>query len=186
MTNLTVITPPAEEPVSLASAKAFLRLGHNGEDALVSDLIASARARIEQESGQALVTQVMRVAWTAWPLALSGRGVALPRRPATALVSVLLVDPDGTLDEQTERFRLDCGRLTLRPWSWCPIIEPGGSVQVTFEAGFGAADDVPEDLKEACLRLVAALYSRRGAEADSQGLPDAVQSILNARREVRL
>lgn len=186
MTNLTVITPPAEEPVSLASAKAFLRLGHDGEDALVSNLIASARARIEQESGLALVTQVMRLAWTAWPLSLSGRGVALPRRPAIALDSVFLVGPDGTLDEQTERFALDCGRLRLRPWSWCPIIEKGGSVQVTFEAGFGAADEVPEDLKEACLRLVAALYSTRGSGTDGQGLPDAVQAILNARREVRL
>lgn len=190
MTNVTVITPPAQEPVSLASAKAFLRLGHNGEDELVSDLIASARARIEQESGLALVTQELRLAWSAWPLSLSGRGVALSRRPVTALVSVLLVDPDGTLTDQTERFRLDCGRLMLRPWSWCPIIALGGSVQVTFEAGFGTADEVPEDLKEACLRLVGALYASRGSATASftvgSALPDAVQSILNARREVRL
>lgn len=187
MTNLTVITPPAQEPVSLAAAKAFLRLGHDGEDALIADLIASARTRIEQESGLSLVSQVVRVAWTAWPVSLSGRGVALPRRPAKVLVSVLLVEPDGTLIDHSERFRLDCGRLLLRPWSWCPIIARGGSAQITFETGYGSPEEVPDDLKEACLRMVAALYaSRGGAGASETGLPEAVQTILNARREVRL
>jgi uncharacterized phiE125 gp8 family phage protein len=47
MTNLTVISPPAGEAVSLSQAKAFLRIGHDGEDALVSDLIGQATVRVE-------------------------------------------------------------------------------------------------------------------------------------------
>ena len=190
MTKLTVITPPAEEPVSLASAKAFLRIGHDGEDPLIAELIASARARIEQESGLALVKQGFRQAWFRWPASLGGRGVFLPRRPVTPLVSVLVMDAADTFTDYTDRFRLDCGRLMLRPWSRAPGILTDGSAQITFEAGFGAAADVPEDLQEACLRLVSALYAARRTEAgvrsSTGGLPDQVQSILNARREVRL
>ena len=34
--TLTVLTPPGEEALPLAEAKAFLRIGHDGEDALVA------------------------------------------------------------------------------------------------------------------------------------------------------
>lgn len=184
MTELTVISPPAEEPVSLAAAKAFLRVGHDGEDALISDLIASGRARIEQESGIALVQQTLRVTWTRWSSTLAGRGVRLPRRPVRALVAVHIMEADETLTDQTERFRLDCGRLMLRPWSQCPPLTPGAKAHISFEAGYGTAEEVPDDLKEACLRLTSALYANRsGALA---ALPDTVQTILSARREVRL
>lgn len=190
MTNLTVITPPAEEPVSLTSAKTFLRIGHDGEDDLVSQLIQAARERIEQAAGLALVSQQIRVDWTSWPATLTGRGVPLPRRPVISLASVTLIDADGGWSSETDRFQLACGRLILRPWSLAPGIAAGGRAEVTFDAGFGTADEVPGDLKEACLRLVAALYALRtpGAfERSSAGpLPDEVQTILNARREVRL
>lgn len=190
MTNLTVITPPAEEPVTLAAAKDFLRIGHDGEDDLVTRLIQSARARIEQEAGLALITQTLRVEWFAWPSTLAGRGAILPRRPVTSVTSVESINPAGDETDHTNRFRLDCGRLGLRPWSQQPAIETGGSVAVTYEAGFGAGSDVPEDLKEAILRLVGSLYAARAPSAFEFGpggaLPAEVRAILEARREVRL
>lgn len=41
-------------PVTLAEAKAFLRVGHDSEDGLFQTLIEAAQARIEGEVDQAL------------------------------------------------------------------------------------------------------------------------------------
>lgn len=49
--------------MTLAAAKDFLRIGHEGEDELVVRLLQSARARIEQAAGLALVEQTLRVEW---------------------------------------------------------------------------------------------------------------------------
>ncbi len=165
--------------MTLAVAKDYLRIGHEGEDDLVM-----------QEAAFALVEQELQVSWARWPASLAGRGVLLPRRPATSLVSVQTINADESGTDHTDRFRLECGRLGLRPWSLAPGIETGGRIELVFKAGFGSADDVPEDLKEAVLRLVAASYGARAATGIStnveSGLPIEVQSILDARREVRL
>lgn len=40
------------DPVGLAEAKAFLRIAHEGEDALIQRLIATATERLEKELGR--------------------------------------------------------------------------------------------------------------------------------------
>jgi uncharacterized phiE125 gp8 family phage protein len=190
MTNLTVISPPGAEPVSLASAKAFLRIGHGGEDGLVSDLIASARARVEQAGGLALVSRAVQATWLRWPAGIEGRGVSVPIGPVTELSSVQVIDAEGVAVDHTGRFRLDCGRVCLRPWSMVPAVPEGGRVEVVFEAGFGDAADVPADLIEAVMLTLRETYEARDLSArrgrDEGPLPERAEAILQARRGVRL
>lgn len=190
MTNLTVISPPGAEPVSLASAKAFLRIGHEGEDALVADLIASARARVEQASGLALVTRDVRSTWSRWPAGIAGRGILLPIGPITELIRVRVIDTDGGAVDHTGRFRLDCGRACLRPWSMVPAVPDGGRVEIEFEAGFGEAAEVPADLIEAVMLTLQETYEARGISSrrnrDEGPLPERAEAILQARRGVRI
>ena len=53
---------PALEPVTLAEAKAHMRLGHDSEDALIAGLIRAARDEVERTTGTALIDQDWRLA----------------------------------------------------------------------------------------------------------------------------
>ena len=182
MSNLTVITPPAEAALSLAAAKDYLRIGHDGEDGLVSALIPAAVARLESVGGLALVTQTLKRSWDAWPAGMTRNGACLLPAPATALVAVEIVGLEGGRETVTTRFVLEGGRLKLKPFTALPAIPLGGRVDVTFVAGYGDAADVPADLVQALTRLVLVAY-QRGENAD---LPEDVTAILNTRAEVRL
>ncbi len=190
MTKLTVISPAAEAPLSLDAAKAFLRVGDAAEDSFIADLLQSACKRLEQVAGLALVTQTVRLTWTGWPSSLQGRGARLPIAPVRDVLSVTVTDADGAATLYGDRFQLLCGRLCLRPWSMLPPAPSGGRIEIDLEVGFGAATDLPGDLREALLHLIAAMYAARTPEAFELsirgGLPDSVQAILNARKEVRL
>jgi uncharacterized phiE125 gp8 family phage protein len=182
MTSLTVLHTPEAEPLSLAGARDFLRIGAGDEDALLADLIRSARAEVESASGLALVTRTLRRRWAEWPHGLIRGGVRLRPAPARALMAVSRIDAAGADDSVTERFRLEGGRLRLRPDMALPVIPLGGAVHVDFEAGFGPPDAVPEDLIQAVRLTLLAAYQR----GQAGGLPEAAAALVAARREVRL
>jgi hypothetical protein len=155
----TLIAPPGEEPVTLAEAKAFCRIDGDGDDALVSALIAAARLQVESLSGRALVTQTWRLTLEDVP----GLVVPLPVIPAIALVDA----PDGaTL----------VGDAVL-------LAEPAATLTLDYTAGYGDAAAVPADLKQALLLLVAYWFEYR----DSVSAPPAsVERLLAGYRRVRL
>ncbi len=181
--TLTVITPPDGEALSLSAAKDYLRIGTDGEDALVTALIASARARLEAASGLALVTRTLKQTWEGWPSGVTRGGAWLGAGPVPALVSVNVVDAEDVAELVTGRFRVRCGRLELRPWNALPLVPDGGRTEAVFEAGYGAAGQVPEDLVLALKLLVLEAYRRGAAGSD---LPEEVNAIVSARRGVRL
>jgi len=134
----TLIAPPGEEPVTLAEAKAFCRIDGSDEDALVNALIAAARLQVESLTGRALITQTWRLT-----MACAPRLVELPVIPVAALVAA----PDGAVLQ---------GDAVL-------LVEPVDELTVDYTAGYGAAADVPGDLKQAVLTLVAYWYENRDA-----------------------
>jgi gp6-like head-tail connector protein len=153
MTSL-LIAGPGEEPVSLAEAKAWCRLDSTDEDDLVSALIAAARLQVESETRRALVTQ-------SWRLTLDcprGRLIVLPVAPVSEITSATADDADIEVTLQGDA-----------------VLLPGDGYQeliVDYTAGYGAASDVPADLKQAVLALVGHWYANRdlGAAAAPAGL----------------
>lgn len=181
----TVLVPPDGEPVSLSSVKDYLRIGHEGEDALVLDLIASARARLEAELELALVSRTVRLAFVAWPSELTGRGIVVRPRPLIALGAVRIVG-GNTETDVTDGFMFSGEWLCRKPWTGLPPLQPDTHIEVDFEAGFGDAGAVPDDLKLAVKMLAAQGYQLRNGEGDEDVFPREVDDLLTPYRGVRL
>ena len=65
--GLRVTTPPADEPVSLADARAHLRVDGTDEDALIGGLIVAAREYAEGFTGRRFVTTDMELTLEQFP-----------------------------------------------------------------------------------------------------------------------
>ena len=196
---LILTAAPAVEPVSLADAKAFLRVGHVDEDPLISDLIASARQQIEALTGLALITQSWRETLDAWPhrrLSACSQAVRLMRRPLISVDALRLYDRSGeaTLIDPAE-YRIEPGEpgrlIAILPFSLPQPERRAGGIEIDFTAGFGAApDDSPAALRDAILQLVAARYAgaerAESARRGAAGLPDTVAELISPWRRFAL
>jgi len=60
--SLQLLSPPAIEPVTLSDAKLHLKVDVADDDALITRLLAAARARAEWHTGRAFITQ----SWIQW------------------------------------------------------------------------------------------------------------------------
>lgn len=158
-----LVRPPAVEPVSLAEAKAHVRLDHDAEDDLVAALIPAARGLVEHRTRRALIDQGWRIALDRWPRRTP---VRLSPGPVTSVDAVTVFDGDGTphvlaADETT--VDLAGGRLLPGPTARRPGRSLNG-VEIDFSCGYGeTADAVPEPLRQAILLLVGHWFEVREA-----------------------
>lgn len=183
-----LLAGPAEEPVSLAEAKAFLRIDGTAEDGLVTTLVAAARVHVESVTARALLQQSWRLVLDAWP---AGRAMLLPVGPATALLAVRLFDEDDDEHELAlDGFGLEAGiALRLPAAPDLPGLRERFAVEVDYVAGAAEVADVPADLKHAMLALVSHWYEHRDAVmAAGTGavVPDGFDRLVAAHRQVRL
>lgn len=172
-----LLTAPAAEPVTLAEAKAFLRLEHDDEDALVSSLVAAARAEIETLTRRVLVAQRWRLDAAVPP---DGSPILLRPRPVREVEAVRVRRPDGTvetLDEETWSFDWAGERLLLR----APVAAP--RVEIDLACGYGEPEEAPEPLRLAVRRLVADGFERRSG---ADGPPADVFALFAPYRDLRL
>ncbi|MCB1491901.1 MAG: head-tail connector protein [Rhodobiaceae bacterium] len=183
--------PPAVEPVTLADAKAHLRIDDTAEDAYVQALIVSARVRVEVETRRALVTQSWTQTLDRWP---DDAVVALQIAPVQSVTTVTVRDENGVAQTVSSGlYDLDGEsnppRLVVNQPVDSPATLPAG-IAITFVAGYGdAADDVPADIRQAMLLLIADWFEHRDPlYGSSQGarLPAAAEAILGPYRMVHL
>ena len=169
-----MIDPPAIEPVDVALAKAWLRVDHDAEDALITALIETARRSVEAATGRCLV----ETGWTySLRNAFAAPTIVLPKSPVLAVASIAYVDlaeEDQTVDQFVIAEGLD-GVTSLRPTSaagWWPSAAPDSLVTVTFTAGYvtaAAVADLPAELKTAVLMTMADLYENRQSAVYGSG-----------------
>jgi uncharacterized phiE125 gp8 family phage protein len=188
---LVMTAAPAAEPISLAEAKAHLRIDTDDEDALISSLIAAARLLVERTLGLALVTQSWSYFLDAWP----ERGcIALPLTPVPAVSAVRVHAEDGgTTVLDADGYAVDVlsapARIVLTSALPSVATRPFNGFEVAFTAGYGDAGDVPQPIRQALLLLVAHWFEGRApVELGSgpQEIPAIAAGLLQPYRRVRL
>ncbi|MEJ1157997.1 head-tail connector protein [Prosthecomicrobium sp. N25] len=177
--TVALITPPAAEPVTLAEAKAHLRVDVADDDAAIAALVAAARRHVESLTGLKLIDQVWRLYRDGWP---ADGLVPIPLFPVSAIGPVVVYDAAGTpATLAPAAYRLDTRsrppRLRLEAGAAGPGIGLNG-IEIDVTAGFGAsAAAVPAGLRQAVLMLTARWYEDRDGAALGVVAPEAADRL---------
>lgn len=189
---LVMTSPPAAEPVTVADAKAHLRIDTDAEDTLIASLVLTSRLHIETALSLALITQSWTLLRDRWP---SAGHVDLPLAPLRSVGEVRVKTANGDASVVPEQsYLID---LASRPprlvWNNCAPPLPGlaaNGIEIELTAGFGdTADSVPAPLKRAILMLTAHWYEHRDPQEIGRAgarIPDAVSDLINPFRTIRL
>lgn len=175
-------TPAAvvTEPVSLETAKAFLRVDGTQDDAVISLLISAAREKGESISRLAFLTQTVELVLDAWPEDLTLR---LRRAPLQSVTSVTYLEKEGVQATWTD-YQVDArsavGTVTFGSVPSATLY-PTGAIKITYVAGYGdTATSVPSNLQMALLMLIAYWYENR----ESQDVPKNIRDMFISARLV--
>lgn len=162
--EISVLTPPAVEPVTLVEAKGYMRVTSSSEDSLIDQLVTAARRRVEEATGYAIGEQTRRLVVDRWP---SSGALPVPAPPLVSVETVKVAQADGTYATLVEGTDYDVvlgepGAICLR--GSVPVFgDRPNSVQVVFTCGFGAEGSLPlpETLAVAIKSLALHMYDHR-------------------------
>lgn len=190
MRRVTVVTPPAVEPVTVADAR--LALGQAaGADAPVLALhIVTARELAERFTGRAFITTTLCLHLDAFPASSPlewwdgvrdgvmperQASITLARPPVQTVTSITYTDSAGTARTvDSDHYYLVGDRVILTPGNAWPTGARTGTVQVTYTAGYGADPSlVPGAIRSAIIAHVRDVMERPNASVSSESVDNA-------------
>lgn len=181
--RLVLKTAPASEPLSTAEVKLYSRVGHAAEDTVIAGWITAARIEAENFQKKSYITQTRYAIFDDWPNEVQ----ELPLGPLQSVTSIKYYDVDDseTVFADTNYYvdtLSEVGRVALNDgvdWPTGTELRPINSVVIEYVTGFGAADDVPENVKNAICVYCAYMYENREGELP---IPDAFYDLLRPER----
>ena len=163
-TRCAELAQPVSEPVSLAEAKAHLRVTASDENDLITALIVAARQYCENLSGRTLAPRNFLQTMDRFPD--GGGDITLRRSPVTAVAHVYYysLETTNTLMALNTDYRLDLQqipariRLPLGTTLWKNAYITDDAVRITYTAGAASA---PTAAKQTILLLVGHWFENR-------------------------
>lgn len=182
--GISVVTGPSTEPVTLAEAKAHLRVAISDDDGLIAGYILAARQYVEGQIHRPIVSRMCDYTIDRrWPYRDDGgvwrTWIDLPLPPLRAVRSITYVDTSGaTQTLATNQYTV----MTNRPRgavvpaydaTWPDVRDQVEAITVRFIAGYTGFTDVttspnvtvsgpgiPDDLRTAILMHIEMLHDR--------------------------
>jgi uncharacterized phiE125 gp8 family phage protein len=163
-----IITAATTEPISLAEARAHLRIEPFGspethpDDSYVSALITVAREWCEQYTGRALASQTIEMALDDFP----EDAIELPLTPVTSITSVKYIDEDGI--EQTlsntyyglDDYSKPNWLLLKSGFNWPDTNGGANNIKIRMVVGSTSAN-IQKPITAAMLLMIGNLYENR-------------------------
>jgi uncharacterized phiE125 gp8 family phage protein len=192
--HYTQITPPTQEPLTVADVATFVKAAGGPEDtATIATMIGVAREHAEGFTGRALLTSVWRLvsdSWTGEDNCPNGKVLTLDRSPLASVASVKYYAEDEdtltTLVANTDYIVITGttpGRIQL-------LIDPpaledrADAVQVEFTAGATSPSGIPPTLVHAVRFISTHYWENRGVNGtfDPTDIPKGAIPLLESQR----
>lgn len=199
--DLNLITAPVAEPLTLAEAKAHLRVTSDDDNDYITALIQAVREQAEAYTSRAFVKQVWELSLDAFP-ASSASAVRIQKPPLISVDSVKYLDADGveqTWDAANYQVASDLctTRLLPGPGETWPTVEASrlGAATIQFTAGYPGdgnspesfTANVPQAAKQAMLLMLGTAYAHRETVVTgtiATALPQSAEWLLDPLRVV--
>ena len=186
--DLRQTVAPTVEPLSLAEAKAHLRVDIADDEDLISDLIKAAREAAEVATNRQFLAATWQLKLDSFPVADERSmvvdcdgSIRLPRPPVTTAsgVSITYIDSAGVSQTlATTVYKVDRatepGRVYLAfNQSWPATRGQKEAVTVQYQAGYGTtATAVPRIARQLVRLMLGDLYENRETAVTVQILPN--------------
>lgn len=164
--DVSVVTPPANSPISLDDAREHARIDGSVEDARLLGMINGAVGDLDGKDGwlgRALITQTLKLTMDRFP----SRKIKLPLPPLQSVSSVTYLDSDEveqTVAAADYRVIINAtpGFIELQSDKSWPSVGPySDAVRIEYVAGYGDESAVPQPIKEWLLATVADRFDNR-------------------------
>ena len=187
-----ITTEPATEPITLVEAKAHLRVDFSDEDDYIDTLIVSARRYCEAYCNRVFITQTWRQNLSEWV-----NPIQLKVNPVISVTSLKYYDTNEaqqTITDNANNYQKDLNSDVAKIYDGLVNTFPAiGStinpIEIITVCGYGAAADVPDDIKHAIKFMVSYFYENRegvnvplNSAASDIKPPTAVKSLLTRYR----
>ncbi|MCF6304415.1 MAG: head-tail connector protein [Rhodobacteraceae bacterium] len=186
--SLELVTAPVNSPLVLADVKAHLVVEESDTDALITQLILAAAAHVDALGvlGRPMISQT----WGQW-VGPAPSEVRLLLLPVQSLSAVKYWDVDGVFQTATlADFELQTAGnwVIVKPVSgasWPSTASREAAIRIDCVVGYGdAGTDVPDDILQALLMLVAHWFENRESVTETRLMttPYGFQELINAHR----
>ena len=199
MAGLSVVTAETAHAITSTEAKNWLSVDGSDDDTVIGNLLIASHNWAKRYTGRSLTTQTLKMSidsiydadipikegsYVGIDQDITRRRIILPQSPVASISNVKYYNDEDTESTfASSSYYLDSAsvpaKFVLRNGESYPTgLRVANALEITYVAGYGGVNDVPQDIKHACLIYTAWLFEHRGDGTDRNSAPYQATQLL--------